>query len=303
MRKSLSFLTITGVLAACSGGPGGVAATVNGIEIMVAEVQAMRTTEAATVNKSDFASDLTDAIIDRAVVNAAKEEFSIEPSEAEVDAKVQELTVQIEDSQGVPVEEFFASQNLPIDRLRVIANQQVVRDKLFDQFETEAVPATDADATLLLSSDTLGRTTACVRHILLATEQEAIEAKARIDAGEEFAAVATEIGTDATAPEGGDLGCEPLGLYVPAFAEAAASAQIGVVTAPVQSEFGWHLILVESREEPSLAELKEEITASRVNQLIDAWLVEIVTDATVTVEAQYGTWVTEPSPMVQAPTS
>lgn len=303
MPKFSFVLTIALVVAACGGGTGAVAATVNGVEITVAEVQAMRTTESATIDKTTFASDLTDAIIDRAVVTAAREEFSIQPSQVEIDAKIQELTQQIEDAQGVSVEEFFASQNLPIERLAAIANQQVVRDKLFDEFEPDAVPATDADATLLLTSDTVGRTIGCVRHILLATEQEAIDAKARIDGGEDFAAVATEVGTDATAPEGGELGCQPLGLYVPVFAEAAAAAEIGVVTAPVQSEFGWHLILVESREEPSLDELKDEINAGRVNQLINTWLIEIVTDATVTVETQYGTWVTEPSPMVQAPTS
>jgi peptidyl-prolyl cis-trans isomerase C len=290
-------------MAACGGGAGGIAATVNGVQITVAEVQAMRTTESGTVDKTLFARDLTDAIIDRAVINAARDEFSISPTTAEVDTKVTELTQQIEAAQGVPVEEFFASQNLPIERLRAIANQQVVRDKLFEHFEPEAVPATDADATLLLTSDRLGRTNACVRHILVASEQEALDAKERIDGGEDFATVAIEVSTDGSAPSGGDLGCEALGLYVAPFAEAAASARVNAVTGPVETEFGWHLILVESREEPSITQLKEEINAGRVNQLIDAWLIETVTDATVTVDSQFGTWVTSPSPMVQAPAS
>jgi peptidyl-prolyl cis-trans isomerase C len=290
-------------MAACGGGAGGIAATVNGVQITVAEVQAMRTTESGTVDKTLFARDLTDAIIDRAVINAARDEFSISPTTAEVDTKVTELTQQIEAAQGVSVEEFFASQNLPIERLRAIANQQVVRDKLFEHFEPEAVPATDADATLLLTSDRLGRTNACVRHILVASEQEALDAKERIDGGEDFATVAIEVSTDGSAPSGGDLGCEALGLYVAPFAEAAASARVNAVTGPVETEFGWHLILVESREEPSITQLKEEINAGRVNQLIDAWLIETVTDATVTVDSQFGTWVTSPSPMVQAPAS
>lgn len=302
MRKTLVVLVVALAIAACGSGGGGVAATVNGINITVAEIQSMRVSDAATVDKATFASDLTDAIIDRAVVNAAKEEFSIEPSDAEIQAKVDDLRSEIEEAQGVTVEEFFASQNLPIERLRAIANQQVVRDKLFEQFEPDAVPATDADANLLLSTDPIGRVEACVRHILVSSEQEAVEAKGRIDGGEDFADVAVEIGTDGTAAQGGDLGCQPLGLYVAAFAQAAAEAEVGVVTGPIQSDFGWHLILVESREEPSLEDIKDQITGGRVNQLIDAWLINIVKDATVTVDSQYGTWVTEPTPMVRAPT-
>lgn len=303
MRNTLPIVAVALVFAACGGGGGGVAATVNGINITVAEVQSMRATEAATVDKATFAGDLTDAIIDRAVVNAAKEEFSIEPSEAEIEAKVQDLRVQIEEARQMSVEEFLASQNLPIERLHAIANQQVVRDKLFEQFETEAVPATDADANLLLTTDPTGRVEACVRHILVPSEQEAIDAKGRIDGGEEFTDVATDIGTDGTAAQGGDLGCQPLGVYVAEFRQAAADAEVGVVTEPVESQFGWHLILVESRDEPSLDEIKDEINIGRVNQLVDAWLVDIVKQATVTVNSQYGTWVTDPNPMVQAPAS
>lgn len=304
MRKALTVLVVALVVAACGGGTGGgIAATVNGIEITVAEIQAMRVGDAATIDKATFASDLTDAIIDRAVVNAAKEEFSIEPSEAEIQAKADDLASEIEAAQGVTVEQFFTSQNLPMERLVAIANQQVVRDKLFEHFEPDAVPASDADANLLLSTDPIGRVEACVRHILVSSEEEALLAKDRIEAGEQFADVAIDVGTDGTAPQGGDLGCQPLGLYVAAFAQAAAEAPVGVVTGPVQSDFGWHLILVESREEPSLEDIKEQITMGRVNQLIDAWLIDIVKDATVSVDSQYGTWVTEPTPMVQAPAS
>ena len=296
-------LVLAVFLAACGSAGGGVAATVNGVDISVSEVQAMRISEEPTINKAAFAEDLTNAIINTAVVTAARDEFSIEPTTDEVDVKKGELVTELEASQGISIEDFFATQGLPIERLDVIANQQVIRDRLFNEFETQAVPATDADARLLLSSDPTGRTTACVRHILVPTEQEAIDARSRIDGGEDFETVATEVGTDGTAAEGGDLGCQPLGMYVAEFSAAAIEAPVGVVTDPVETQFGWHLILVESREEPSLDVLKEEIDAGRINQLINSWLLEIITDATVEVDEQYGVWVTEPNPMVQAPNS
>jgi parvulin-like peptidyl-prolyl isomerase len=296
-------LVLVVVLAACGGGAGGVAATVNGVEISVSQVEAMRVSEEATVDKVVFAQDLTAAILDVVLVSAAKDEFSIEPTTEEIAVKKDELATQLLTAQGVTVEEFFATQGLPIERFDVIANQQVIQERLFQHFEPEAVPATDADAQLLLSADPNGRVTACVRHILVPTEQEAIDARGRIEGGEEFAAVATELGTDGTAASGGDLGCESLGAYVAEFADAAANAEIGTVTGPVESQFGWHLILVESREEPSLELIRQEIDQDRVSELVDAWLLDIVTVATVDVDGQYGVWVTEPSPMVQAPSS
>ena len=291
------------ITAACGAGTGATAATVNGVDISVSEVESMRISEEATIDKVAFAEDLTNAIINVAVVTAAREEFSIEPTAEEISVKKEELVTTLEQSQGISIEDFFATQGLPIERLDVIANQQVIRERLFEQFQGDAVPATDADARLLLSSDPNGRTTACVRHILVPTEQEAIEARSRIEGGEAFADVATEVGTDGTAASGGDLGCQPLGMYVAEFANAAAAATIGDVSEPVESQFGWHLILVESREDPSLESLREEIDAGRVNQLVDAWLLNTVTGAIVEVDVQYGVWVTEPNPMVQAPST
>jgi hypothetical protein len=301
--RSALLAALIGFTAACGDGAGGTAATVNGVDIPVSEVEEMRISEEATIDKVAFAEDLTNAIINLAVVTAARDEFSIEPTTEEISIKKDELTATLEEAQGISIEDFFATQGLPIERLDVIANQQVIRAHLFEQFQGDAIPATDADARLLLSADPNGRVTACVRHILVPTEQEAVDARSRIDGGEAFAAVAAEIGTDGTAASGGDLGCQPLGMYVAEFADAAAAATIGAVSDPVESQFGWHLILVESREEPSLETLREEIDAGRVNQLVDAWLLGTVTDATVEVDVRYGVWVTEPNPMVQAPSS
>ena len=283
-------------LTACGGAGGGVAATVNGVDISVSEVQAMRISEEPTINKAAFAEDLTNAIINTAIVTAARDEFSIEPTSDEVDGKKEDLASEFEAAQGITVEDYFATQGLPIERFDDFAKIQVIRDHLSDQLAQDAVAATDADAQLLLSANP---TVTCLRHILVPTEQEAIEAMNRIEGGEEFASVAAELGTDGTAASGGDLGCQPLNNYVVEFADAAAAADVGVVSDPVESQFGWHLILVD----PILERLKEQIDETRVSQLVEAWLLETATDATVEVDEQYGVWVTEPNPMVQAPSS
>jgi parvulin-like peptidyl-prolyl isomerase len=301
VRKSLLLLAL---LVACGGASGDVAATVNGIDIAVTEVQAMRVDESATtINKTLFATDLTDAIIDTAIVSAVLSEFGIDPTEEEIATKASDLTEQIESSQGVPVDEFFTSQGLPVERLQTIARQQVIRDKLGDEFAPEIDPVTDQDAEVLMGVDRMGRTNACVRHILVPTEPEAAAALDRIEGGETFEDVAADVGTDGTAANGGDLGCNALGLYVAEFANAAFESPIGEVTGPHQTQFGYHLILVESREEPSVEEVKEEISDARIAELVAAWILEQVNSAEVEVDPQYGIWVLEPTPMVQAPSS
>lgn len=303
--RSALLATLIIFVAACGDGAGGTAATVNGVDISVSQVESMRISEdaAATIDKVAFAEDLTNAIVNLAVLTAAREEFSIEPTDDEINGKKEELASEFEAAQGITVEEYFATQSLPIERFDDFAKIQVIRDHLSEQLAQDVIPATDADAQLLLTADPNGRTTACVRHILVATEEEAVDARSRVDSGEAFADVAADVGTDGTAAAGGDLGCQPLGMYVAEFADAAAAATVGTVSDPVESQFGWHLILVESREEPSLEALRAEIDDGRISQLVEAWLFEAATDATVEVDPQYGVWVTEPNPMVQAPSS
>ena len=123
MRKSfVSLVLFVLSLAACGGGGSGGAtvATVNGVDISVGEVQMMRLdadANAAVADKAQFATDLTDAIINLAIIEAAKTDFGIDPSDDEVTAKIADLEGQIEAAQGVSAEEFFNQQGLPLERL------------------------------------------------------------------------------------------------------------------------------------------------------------------------------------------
>ncbi|MBV9701156.1 MAG: peptidylprolyl isomerase [Methylobacteriaceae bacterium] len=84
------------------------------------------------------------------------------------------------------------------------------------------------------------------RHILVPTEDEAKAALKRIQAGEDFAKVATELSKD-PGSEGGDLGYFTKDRMVPEFAEAAFKLKVGEVSEPVKTQFGWHIIKVEDR--------------------------------------------------------
>lgn len=125
-------------------------------------------------------------------------------------------------------------------------------------------------------------------HILIETGAESgdDEAKAKIDeiaarvkGGEDFAAVAKEVSQDpGSANEGGDLGFAGPGVYDPAFEEALYALKEGEVSAPVRSEFGWHIIKllgVQSPEVPSLESMRPELVRELKAQQVEQRFVEV----------------------------
>lgn len=122
-------------------------------------------------------------------------------------------------------------------------------------------------------------------HILVATEAEAQAVAARLATGEDFATLAQELSTDTgSGANGGELGWFGLGMMVPEFEAAVVAATPGVVTAPVQSQFGWHLVLVqESRPiaPPALDDVRDELSGMLQQAAIEARVAELTAAATI----------------------
>ncbi|UWR26429.1 peptidylprolyl isomerase [Sulfitobacter sp. S223] len=99
-------------------------------------------------------------------------------------------------------------------------------------------------------------------HILVETEEAALAVVEELAGGAEFAAVAREKSTGPSGPNGGQLGWFGTGAMVPEFEAAVIALEPGAVSAPVKTQFGWHVItLNETRiqEAPALEEVREEI--------------------------------------------
>ncbi|HBS78708.1 MAG: peptidylprolyl isomerase [Pseudomonas sp.] len=112
-----------------------------------------------------------------------------------------------------------------------------------------------------------------------ATAKEKIDEVAkRLASGEDFSALAKELSQDpGSANEGGDLGFAGPGVYDPAFEEALYGLEEGQVSAPVRSDFGWHLIKllgVQSPEVPTLESLKPELVRELKAQQVEQRFVE-----------------------------
>lgn len=91
--------------------------------------------------------------------------------------------------------------------------------------------------------------TVSASHILVKTEAEALEIKGKIDQGEAFEDLALAHSTCPSKDRGGDLGQFGRGQMVPEFEAAAFSMDMGVVSEPVETQFGYHLIKVTQKKE------------------------------------------------------
>lgn len=96
------------------------------------------------------------------------------------------------------------------------------------------------------------------RHILVETEDEAKAVEARLAKGEDFEAIAKEVSKDpGSGAQGGDLGFFLKDQMVPEFADVAFKLEPGKVSAPVKSQFGFHIIKVEEKRERAVPKLEE----------------------------------------------
>jgi peptidyl-prolyl cis-trans isomerase C len=122
-------------------------------------------------------------------------------------------------------------------------------------------------------------------HILVETEETAQEVKAKLDGGADFAEMAKEYSTGPTGPNGGALGWFSKGMMVKPFEDAVTALEVGQVSEPVQTDFGWHVItLTETRDKPTptLDEVRAELAGELQQAAITAALDEITAAASIT---------------------
>jgi peptidyl-prolyl cis-trans isomerase C len=81
-------------------------------------------------------------------------------------------------------------------------------------------------------------------HILVKTEQEAKDLYNEISGGKSFAEIAQAKSLCPSGQNGGDLGFFGKGMMVKPFEDAAFSLEVGELSQPIETQFGWHLIQV-----------------------------------------------------------
>jgi len=176
-----------------------------------------------------------------------------------------------------------AQMQLDNERRAILAAdvaEDVLNDVLTDAALQEAFEARYADAD--------PETEYKAAHILVETEAEAKKLIEEIEGGANFASLAQEHSTGPSGPSGGDLGWFGDGVMVPEFFDAVAALGEGGVSAPVQTQFGWHVIqLKETRikERPALDEVREELAGELRQAAFDAYIAELEAESTVARDA------------------
>ena len=135
-------------------------------------------------------------------------------------------------------------------------------------------------------ADEISREEIKASHILLDTQNEAVEVIKMLNNGDDFAEVAKNKSTGPSGPSGGDLGWFKRGQMVPPFENAAFSlGQNEISQKPIQTQFGWHVIKVFEKRIPQapsyenmknnlIQDLERKIVSKKIQDLRNNALIE-----------------------------
>lgn len=295
MRRFLLLSIVLGgalLLGACGGR--GTVATVESESIAGDTVLALRTSYEgeAVVQGEIYRGDLTRLIFTEAALQAAEEDFGITglDDQGTIDARMASPTPS---DQAILASVMEANPDYTDALLELTMVQVMLREAVLAELVSVEGFLEDAWAD---SPQQFAQV--CVRHILTESLAEVEEAQARIAAGEDFGAVADEVSLDGASP-GGQLPCPSFAsAYVEPFGSTAATAPVGVVAGPIETEFGWHLLVVDERIAPTTFEdlAADPLAYLEPGSIGDLWVVwfdDAVGDTEIVVRSQIGTWVPE----------
>lgn len=220
-----------------------------------------------------------DAMISNEVVNQEADKADVKVTQEELDA---EMAVYEESYGGAEaLEQALASSGMSIDDLKeemetylkvekIVGPDIEITDEQMSAFFEENKDSFEQPSQVEAS------------HILVATQEEADEVKAKLDDGGDFAELAAEYSTDtANAESGGVLGAFGAGEMAPEFEEAAFSMEVDEISKPVKTDYGFHLIQVTGKTEAveaSLENSKEQIEETLFDEALNTkyaeWLAE-----------------------------
>lgn len=250
----------------------------------------------------DFLGDelFVDGLIEEELIRQAAQEAGIEVSPAEVDQRIEDL-FGYDPEQPTPLPEPSSETITSTSELTpTVAPTPMTRAQFEELYADnlnsikEGAGITEAEYKKLIELQILrekmqeyidqrvptSELHVHARHILLDTEEQALAVLERLRNGEDFSVVATEVSTDTlTAELGGDLGWLPQGEMDEAIDQVAFSLSVGEISDVVETPRGFHIILVEERDENR--ELDAEVLEQRRSDAFDLWLVDLQAEATI----------------------
>ena len=210
---------------------------------------------------------------------------SQQPDSPDMRSKIREELVTLEIISQAAVKAGLDKQAETVQRLE-LTKQNILADA-FVQDYVKAHPITND--MLKQEYETfkkrVGNTEYQLSHILVDTEDEAKKAEAELKKGAKFAKVAKSVSKDTGSKDkGGDLGWTIPAKFVQPFADAVLKMKKGEVSAPVQTQFGWHIIKLENTRDlklPSFDEMKANLENNLQQQAVAKYIEELRSKAKV----------------------
>ncbi len=285
------------------------AATVNGEKITVDEVdrelakfeksaqfEQLTAEQDADKVRRQFEQGYLSQIVRRHVMRPLAEERDLEVTEAEVDDSIEAIKADFPSEKEF--EDALDQQGVSMDQLPELVRDQLTEEALREDVKSEIEPNDDELQSYYDENiDRYQQTKAS--HILIEQRGEAEDvAKELQDAKANeieklFVERAKKLSQDpGSGKKGGDLGYFASGELVPEFEEAAGKLELGEVSDPVQSEFGFHIIRVTDRRLQPFEEVRDqiaqELSGAEAEEAFQDLVVQAYEDADVRVNSRYG---------------
>jgi len=282
VRRLTALIAAVAVTASCSTG-GARIAQVGDHVVTTADVGAFVTGETAPIG--DPLRQIIFALVAfHALSDRAEADFGATLTDAEIQTEYDSLTADMA-AQGMGPDQYFGLADASDEFTHFEAEFRALRNLIVHQLVAQPAFLDD------LFADPKQVSNVCVQHIIVDSQEAADAAKARLDAGEDFTTVANDVSTDTSTI---DFGCVLAAGFVEPLGTTAAEATIGVPTDPVQSIYGWHILLVTDRTTLSrddiVADPDGTLLASQTQNLFQTWFNETLQAATVDLDPVYGDW-------------
>jgi peptidyl-prolyl cis-trans isomerase C len=264
MQKLLASVSLVAALAAPSFGPAladghassdTVLATVNGSDITVGHLIAMR-----QMLPAEYQQLPDEVLFDGMLEQLIQQQVLADEAEGNV---TREMQLGLENERRAFLAAMF------MDDIAMADLDEAELQAAYDEAYGSVEPTTEYNAA----------------HILLEGEEDAENMLAELEEGADFAELAAEHSIGPSGPNGGALGWFTAGMMVPEFEAAVFDLEPGEVSAPVQTQFGWHIVLLnETREQaaPTLEEVRPELEETVRRARVDARLEELTAEAEIT---------------------
>ncbi len=224
-----------------------------------------------------YGPDVLDSLISDKIVELESKAKNITITDADIDKELQKY---IEQYGGqAAFEQALASSGYTMDAIKKNVKMNLTMVKLLEP----EITITDDELQKYFdenksSFDQPEKVKAS--HILVDTEEKAKEVKDKLAAGEDFAKLAAEYSSDTgTKDNGGDLGFFGKGEMVPEFEQVAFTLEVGQVSEPVKSDYGYHIIKVVEKQaakeatfEASKAEVKDAVLQQKLPDAYNTWI-------------------------------